>query len=744
MKGSPAPQISPSLSLPAPPSRGAPPLSRSWEIGLLLAITLLAAVLRFYRLTEIPPGLHYDEAFKGTTARAMLEGAPLQIFFRSNMGEEPAAMYLVMAALRVVGQEPWVVRVPSAILGTLTIPLAWWLGRELLRLARLHRPGRWRWAAHPAPGGAEGVIQPEREGLAEQLVGLGTATVLAVLYWHLNFSRLGMEPILVPFFATLAFAALARGLNGGYRGKPRFLAFSLAGLAIGGSLYTYKAGYFVPVLAVLFVAYAAIVERGFLRRHGRGLLVASLVALLVALPIGIYFATHPADFLLRPTSVALTYAGQPGGPRGQEALQDSWLADNVLRVLGMFFVQGDGNPRSNLPGRPALDPFLALLFLVGLGRALAGFRRPALALLPIWLGVMIVPTIITEYAPHFPRAIGATPAVALLCSLGGWTLWQGVSRLAQRWLAQRSLAQRSLAQRSLAAAFVLALALGLVFSGALTARDYFHTWAQSPDLFYAHDVGLVEIAGYINTLPPDEEVYVTPTSREHYTLRYVTDRPFASFDGRAGLVLPPPGTAATVIVILREDQATLPALENARPDGTITLTLADGYGNPYAAAYHLPSTIEGDRLHPPPDHAVEATLGSAVRLLGYSLDREDVAPGSTMYLILHWLALAPLGEDYTVFAHLLGEHNPATGGPLWAGHDGQPVGGHYATGVWQPGEVILDVHPLAIPADAPPGEYHIEVGLYLLSTMTRLPATDAAGDPLPNDAVLLGTIEVRD
>ena len=139
-----------------------PPLSRSGEAALLLAITLLAAFLRFYRLTEIPPGLHYDEAFKGTTARAMLEGAPLQIFFPSNMGEEPVAIYLVMAALRVVGREPWVMRFPSAVLGTLTIPLTWWLGRELWRLARLHRPPRWRWAGCPPLDGAEGAIQPYR------------------------------------------------------------------------------------------------------------------------------------------------------------------------------------------------------------------------------------------------------------------------------------------------------------------------------------------------------------------------------------------------------------------------------------------------------------------------------------------------------------------------------------------------------------------------------------------------------
>ena len=132
------------------------------------------------------------------------------------------------------------------------------------------------------------------------------------------------------------------------------------------------------------------------------------------------------------------------------------------------------------------------------------------------------------------------------------------------------------------------------------------------------------------------------------------------------------------------------------------------------------------------------------RLLGYSVDTEAAAPGSTVNLVLTWLALAPLDDDYTAFTHLLGEHNPATNGPLWAGHDGQPDGGHYPTTDWQPGQTILDVHPLAIPADAPPGDYGLEAGLYRLATMARLPATDESGHRLPNDAVLLGTVEVGD
>jgi 4-amino-4-deoxy-L-arabinose transferase-like glycosyltransferase len=660
------------------------PLGRpgKWEVVGIVLITLLAAALRFYRLSDLPPGLHYDEAFKGVTARALLEGAPARLFFESDMGEEPIAAYLVAAALGLLGPVPWAIRVPSALIGTLTVPVMWWLGRELYPGTR----GRW--------------------------VGLLSALVLAILYWHLSFSRIGMEPILVPFFAALAFACLARGLR---TGKPG--AFALAGLALGGSLYTYKAGYFVPVLSALFVGYAALAEPGFLRRHARGLLLLTAVALVTAAPIALYFATHPSSFLLRPASVALG-SGESAGARPV-------LWDNLVRVLAMFFVRGDANPRSNLPGRPALDPFLAALFLLGLGWALAHLRRATYALPVLWLVVMALPTVLAKDAPHFGRAIGATPAVALLCALGCVAVWRATARLQRRWAS---------------AVVVGLLAAGLFLSGASTVRAYYQTWGRSPGLFYAYDVGLVQIAEYVGTLPADEQVYVTPVSRDHYTLEFLLHRPIASFDGRDGLVFPAPGRAATVIVLLGDDESSLPALEQSRPDGTIAWRLADWNGRPYAAAYSLPAS---QAPAPLPEHQADAILGASARLLGYSVDSERVAPGGSVRLTLYWQALAPMAEGYTAFVHLLGDPNPATGGPVWAGHDGQPDGGRYPTPAWQPGEVILDAHPVAVPAETPPGTYQIEVGMYLLETLARLPATDLAGHPLPENAVRLGAIQVE-
>jgi 4-amino-4-deoxy-L-arabinose transferase-like glycosyltransferase len=685
-------------------------LSRACEAVALVLIILLAAALRFYRLTALPPGLHYDEAFKAVTASGLLQGERPRLFFESDMGEEPLAMYLVAGALALAGGEPWAVRLPSALVGTLSVPLAWWLGRELLSTARIERSG---------------LRKRESPLLRRQLVGLGSALVLAVLYWHVSFSRIGMEPILVPFFAMLAFAALARALNGGNRGW----SWMLTGLALGGSLYTYKAGYFVPFLAALFVGYAAIVERGFLRRHWRGLLLAALVFLAVAAPIGIYFATHPANFLQRPASVAVT--GEAGGAAGP------WrgLAANLPRVLGMFFLEGDTNPRSNLPGRPALDPFLAVLFLSGLAWSLLGLRRARRALPLLWVAVMVLPTLITEDAPHFGRAIGTTPAIALLCAMGLLAIWDWATRIGKGW------------HRSgwRAVSLLILVFMGFAFSTVSTARAYFVTWGSSPDLFYAYDVGLAEVARYLEGIPDEQGAYLTPTPGDHYTLQYLVQRPLATFDGRDGRVYPPPGQAATVVVVLREDGVTLPALQATRPDGAVVWRLEDGYGRAYAAAYHLPARSDPA---PSPSYEVGVRFGDAALLVGYDLqagaDPRAVSRGETAHLSLYWQALAPLPADYTVFVHLLGGQNPASGGPLWAGHDSQPAEGSYPTTAWKPGEMVLDGHLLAIPAETVPGEYQLEAGLYLLATMERLPGEDATGTPLVSNAALLGSIRVED
>ncbi len=113
-------------------------------------------------------------------------------------------------------------------------------------------------------------------------------------------------------------------------------------------------------------------------------------------------------------------------------------------------------------------------------------------------------------------------------------------------------------------------------------------------------------------------------------------------------------------------------------------------------------------------HPLEIDLGGRVRLLGYNLE-SGFRPGDNIHLTLFWEALAEMGENYTVFTHLVdGE------GRLWGQRDNPPVDGFYPTTGWQTGEIVRDQYDITIAPEAPPGQYTIEVGMYLPASGERL------------------------
>jgi len=96
-----------------------------------------------------------------------------------------------------------------------------------------------------------------------------------------------------------------------------------------------------------------------------------------------------------------------------------------------------------------------------------------------------------------------------------------------------------------------------------------------------------------------------------------------------------------------------------------------------------------------------------------------------------------MDRSYTVFAHLLDSENQVRGQK-----DSLPAGGARPTTGWVPGEFIIDEYGLVVEADAPPGEYLLEVGMYDASTGERLSALDVEGRVLDNRLVLPTRIQV--
>jgi hypothetical protein len=133
-----------------------------------------------------------------------------------------------------------------------------------------------------------------------------------------------------------------------------------------------------------------------------------------------------------------------------------------------------------------------------------------------------------------------------------------------------------------------------------------------------------------------------------------------------------------------------------------------------------------------------ATFGDQVLLVEARVGRREAQPGEVVPVALAWRGRRTMEQDYTVFVHLVGPD-----GRLHGQVDSWPVQGTYPTSQWRPGEGVPDPHEVRVDADAPPGTYRVEVGLYLLETMERLRVMDEAGNPIA-DAFVVGTLDVSE
>lgn len=665
-------------------------LVRSIPLLLILAV---AAALRLWQIDSVPPGFHFDESFEGLEAwRILTDPGYRPIFLTGNFGVPPLNAYanaLMFGLFQLLGGEagPTAMRVTAAFFGLAGVAAVYLLAAEMRR----HEPS-----------------------LPEAFPLLAAAS-LALLRWHVHFSRMGIEPVIVPLLWSGSAWLLLRGWRTG--SWPSLLA---AGALLAAAMYTYQGAWVIPLLAAILVVHLALSDRPRLAARWPGLLAAAGLALLLVLPLAAFFRQNPDLLLLRPSQIATV---------GQEGAASASLAANLWASLRMFGPgqTGDLDVRRNLPGAPALNLWQAIPFYLGLGLALWRIKRPIYALPVIGLAGLLLPGVLSEYAPHFHRVLGAAAPAALLAGLGLAWIW--------RWGALRWRRRPAGTWPGLSAA--TAVVLLLVVGGVGAARTYFVRWAALPDLFYAFDAGLWEIGQWVAGQPAETPIYLTPRDSSHATLAFAwragsDSRPApASFDGRHVFPLTAAVTAQPehYVVIEHEDFRTRLLLPGVFPDAASGPDILDGWGQLYSRVYTRPAGVEPQME---PAVRLDAPLGDGVRLGGYDLLPAAPAPGDILYVRLHWLVEARPQADWTVFVHLLGQPK-ADGNPLWVGKDSPPGNASLPTSRWQPGWRIIDEYAMPLPADLPPGSYQLEIGLY---------QSDGRRLPEGGEALRLGGVEV--
>jgi hypothetical protein len=154
------------------------------------------------------------------------------------------------------------------------------------------------------------------------------------------------------------------------------------------------------------------------------------------------------------------------------------------------------------------------------------------------------------------------------------------------------------------------------------------------------------------------------------------------------------------------------------------IPLLNGQAYPTIAAFKIPlppTAVE-------PAQAVEADFGETIDLTGHTLSPTSEGLRVTLF----WVANDEPQADYTVFVHLVDANGQIAGQA-----DAQPLKGHYPTSIWSLNERVVDEHTVS----APPGQYHVYVGLYQWETLARLPVTVKA-ERLSEDRLLLGVVKV--
>jgi hypothetical protein len=127
-----------------------------------------------------------------------------------------------------------------------------------------------------------------------------------------------------------------------------------------------------------------------------------------------------------------------------------------------------------------------------------------------------------------------------------------------------------------------------------------------------------------------------------------------------------------------------------------------------------------------------------IALLDVAVSDESLQPGGQVDLTLNWQGLTAIDEDYTVFIQVLDAQDRLVGQI-----DAWPLQGTYPTSQWAVGEAVTDPYTIQLDADLPSGEYRLQVGMYLLATLQRLPVLNNNGVAI-DDKFLLPGLSVAD
>jgi hypothetical protein len=653
----------------------------SSRIGFALAVLILimAAALRLWNLSLLPPGLN-DEEIRDIRITESIRAGRIEAFYNlSSLGSEggrEGLYHIILASVSTISGSGLIgYRILSVLVNLLALALVYAVGM------RLYGP----------------------------LAGVAAMALLAVGFWPILVSReIGRETFL-PLLVAAVLLALAKALPVYQQHRESgTMPYAALALLLGLGFYIHPTNFLLTLASMLFIVYMVFSPRQLSRRVLSYTSFALLMLIIIVTPYVISSIRLPA----------LDGAGRVFG--GYTIAQRAPLDAILSGINGLLFA-GDTNPARNLPGRPLVDLVSGLLILIGMITAVRHWRRPRYMLLLIMTLILLPVAFLTIDSPNFAAFTPVLPLLALFFGLGVATLYGSLTANARRIMS-------------------LGLVALFVFNVVWTVRDLFDVWPHLPETRSVYNDRAGELAHYLDlTAEAIPTVVCVPTrlqtdltntqlislmmNRKEHPVRYVdcgTGMVFARGGERQQVILPDEGMFNQIHPYIRDwlSYGTPQTDNDLPPDAVIVMDVVQELSESKIGGFttttpvsFAPESPGGAQVVYPP-----VRFGGNITFLGYEPETGGAyQPGGIVTAITYWRVDGPLPPDLSLFTHILSD--PAA---IISQQDTISV----VPAQLEPRDIFIQISFVSLPPSTPDGQYEISIGAYQRSDNMRLGVFD--------------------
>lgn len=385
------------------------------SVFVFFIILFIAAFLRLYRITEIPPGINRDEGSVGYTAYSILKtgkdeyARAFPISFESfGDWKLPLYIYTVVPLVSILGLSELAVRAPSAIFGIASVGFTFFLVRILFK---------------------------------NNILAFLTMILIAISPWHLHLSRVESESNTAVFLTILGLILFLKSLKEKqWLIIPSSICFALtyftyAGnhifttLFVPGLLFFYRyqlkktrltiIAAFLFVILSGFIFYHTLFRANITKLSGISIFGdPSVVHAKIELPRNEH--NNPQSLLSRASHNRIVFAMERIGQNYVSAFSSEFL-----------FIKGADNKAHNIANFGNMYLIEAPFLFLGLIYLIAFKKGTEKKLVLWWFFIAPIAASITKDAPHTNRMFAIFPILTFVTASGIY--WLIVDLINKSW-----------------------------------------------------------------------------------------------------------------------------------------------------------------------------------------------------------------------------------------------------------------------------------------------------------------------